>query len=433
MSTTEFSAIQDQEGLSSSRTEFDRRDGNSGDDQSFGQMFQDAKEYLSGEGGSRILANVTAQVRENPIPFALVGVGLVWLLARGNMPDLPSRSSFGFGREDDDDDDRYRFGADYEFEADDYEYRGAMGDNAAVYSGASHPDYSGTYYNDEDEWTEDYGDASTSGSGSQRRGVLRRAGGAVGSAAGSVGDAVGSAASGVAGAASSVAGGVGSAAGAVAGGVGSAASQIGRGAYSAAEAVASGARYGGTRAYRGVTYVGSSAYGSASDLGGRAWRGVSDAMEGDPLVVGAVAVAAGAVLGALLPRTHLEDEYLGEARDHLWEEAEDLARQKFEQGRHAAEEALRTAKSEASTLAGTGEGSIIGKVGDVARATYDRVREGEAQGGQGGSGAQGSGSQGGGGSVAGGTTATSFGETGSQGTGQSQGGQSSSGSTGGAL
>jgi hypothetical protein len=446
MSTTEYSALdmdQDVPGVRSDFREAGHETGQSrNDDQSFGQMIQDAKDYVSGEGGRRLLANLSAQARDNPLPLALVGVGLAWLLAGGGMPHLPSRSSFGRGHDrDDDHDDQFDYGSDYEFEADEYDSQGAMRNNRAVYAGSSHPDYSGTSYGEDDEWTEEEAYSSRSGG----RGILRRAGGAVsgaasgvsgavGSAASGVSGAVGSAAGGVADAASSVASGIGEAVGSAAEGIGSAASHIGRTAYSAAGSVASGARYGGYRAYRGASYLGSSAYGGASDLGSRTRRALSDAMEADPLIVAGLGIAAGAALGALLPRTRVEDEYLGETRDHLVEEAEQFAREKYEQGKSAAQEALRTAKSEASTLVGTGEGSIVGKVSDVARATYERVREGEdQQESSGGSGAQTGTSAGQGGGVAGATTAASFGETGSQGTGQTEGGQSSSSSTGGAL
>jgi hypothetical protein len=365
MITTEFSALDMDQDVTGARSDFGGTAEQAGhgrdDDQSFGKMFQDAKEYVSGEGGRRLLSNLTAQARDNPLPLALVGVGLAWLLAGGGIPHLPSRSSFGRGHDRDyDDDDRYDFGSDDEFEAD--EYRGGMGDNRGVYSGASHPDYSGTSYGEDDEWTEDNAYSSRSGRG----GMLRRAAGSVsgaasgvggalgsassgvtgaaGSAASSVAGAAGSAASGVAGAASSVAAGVGSAAGAVADGVGDAVGSVATGigsaprrlgatAYSAAGSVASGARSGGYRGFRGASYLGSSAYGGASDLGSRARRSLSDAMESDPLIVAGLGIAAGAALGALLPRTRVEDEYLGETRDHLVEEAEQFARDKFQQAR----------------------------------------------------------------------------------------------------
>lgn len=487
MSATSYSALDADRDIEMSRTEFERsrtvefetETNNSRENMSFGEMFEEAKDYLRGEGGTRILSNLSAQVRDNPLPFALVGVGLAWLLVGGRLPHMPSRSSFSRGYDRDYDDDDYNtYGYDYEFGGGIYEGRSRYSDTG-VYSGASHPDYSGTSYGEEDEWIDDY--EGSSASGSRRRGVLRRAGGAVSGAASNVGGAVGSAASGVAGAASSVADGVGdavssvasgvsSAVGSVASGVGSAASQVGRTAYSAAGAVASGARYGGSRAYRGASYVGSSAYDGASDLGSLARRGLSDAMESDPLIVGALGIAAGAALGAMLPKTRIEDEYMGETRDHLIEEAEQLARQTYQQGKGAAQEAFRTAKSEASSLTGTGEGSIVDRVKDVARATYERVVEEGEEGGSGsGAGTQSGAAAGstsnasGTGSSSGGTSATSFGETGSQGTGQTggtqtggtqtgstqtgggqgaggqgkgsqnKGGQSSSGSTGGAL
>lgn len=51
-------------------------------------------------------------------------------------------------------------------------------------------------------------------------------------------------------------------------------------------------------------------------------RRASNLLEDQPLVMGALAVAAGAAVGAMLPRTKFENDTMGESRDRLFAEAE---------------------------------------------------------------------------------------------------------------
>jgi hypothetical protein len=108
---------------------------------------------------------------------------------------------------------------------------------------------------------------------------------------------------------------------------------------------------------------------------------VADVLNTEPLVLAGLGIAVGAAIGAFLPGTDVEDRYLGETRDRLRDEAEEFAREKFEQGKAVAGEAFRTAKEEADAqgLTSTGEESIVGKVGQVARSTMEKVRESAAE------------------------------------------------------
>ncbi len=74
-----------------------------------------------------------------------------------------------------------------------------------------------------------------------------------------------------------------------------------------------------------------------SDLGNRsratyerARGNVNHAIEDQPLVVGAVGLAVGAMLGASLPRTRQEDEWMGETRDRMVDSAKQSAREQVE-------------------------------------------------------------------------------------------------------
>jgi ElaB/YqjD/DUF883 family membrane-anchored ribosome-binding protein len=54
-------------------------------------------------------------------------------------------------------------------------------------------------------------------------------------------------------------------------------------------------------------------------------------MEDNPMVLGAVALAAGALIGTLVPGTDMEDAYLGETRDSLVESAREIAEDKVQE------------------------------------------------------------------------------------------------------
>ena len=58
----------------------------------------------------------------------------------------------------------------------------------------------------------------------------------------------------------------------------------------------------------------------------------------NPLAVGAVAIAAGAAVGLVLPSTTLEKEYIGETSGMLVDKAGQVARDAFDQVQSAAEQ-----------------------------------------------------------------------------------------------
>lgn len=90
-----------------------------------------------------------------------------------------------------------------------------------------------------------------------------------------------------------------------------------------------------------------------------------------PLVAGALAMALGAVVGGLLPRTRREDEAFGGYRDRLFSEAESV----FQDERMRAEAAARAALAEAGQIATEAKDSVLGKTPDG----RETVREAESQ------------------------------------------------------
>lgn len=299
------------------------------DKMSVGSIVDDVVRSFSRYGGD-MAGNLGRQVRQNPLPLILTGVGLAWLMTSSGRPRR---------RHDD---------QDYLWDVDDedlYE-EDFVGTRRYGTTGGVRPygtaGVAGTY-DDEGSGTTGsiHGAAGSAASGvsgaagSAARGVGSAAGSAAsgaGHAAGSAASAAGSAARGVGGAASSAAAGVGRAAGAVGSGIGSAAS-------GAANAVSSGAR----GAYRGARHTGDSVREGAYRAGRGAYEAgrysvgrLEDMIHEQPLVMGALALALGAAIGGALPRTRTEDEYLGEYSDHAKEAARETVERESAKARRVA-------------------------------------------------------------------------------------------------
>lgn len=72
----------------------------------------------------------------------------------------------------------------------------------------------------------------------------------------------------------------------------------------------------------------------------------ADIFEDQPLIAGALALAVGAALGAALPRTRVEDQYLGDQSDHLMDEAERI----FEEEKQKLGKVAKAATDEAKSI-----------------------------------------------------------------------------------
>lgn len=115
----------------------------------------------------------------------------------------------------------------------------------------------------------------------------------------------------------------------------------------------------------------------------RTTRSFSEIIEQQPLVLGAIGLAVGALVGAMLPRTRMEDEYLGEARDQIRETISEQSAQLYERGRVTATEVYRAAAEEARAQGLLPEGGsgqtlvekaeeVIAKAGEKAREVAER-------------------------------------------------------------
>ncbi len=93
---------------------------------------------------------------------------------------------------------------------------------------------------------------------------------------------------------------------------------------------------------------------------GRARDGFSHLMEDNPLVVGAIAIGIGALLGAAVPVTQKEDELMGQAGDKLRGKVGEAGQAVREKGREAVEAARDIGSESASTIKDA-VGSVTGR------------------------------------------------------------------------
>jgi len=76
-------------------------------------------------------------------------------------------------------------------------------------------------------------------------------------------------------------------------------------------------------------------------------RGLTKFMQEEPLVVAGLGIALGALVGALLPATDIENRAMGEASDRLKSDAREAAREQWERGKDIAEDGWDEAKDAA--------------------------------------------------------------------------------------
>jgi hypothetical protein len=342
-----------------------------------GQMIDEFRDYFRNSDGSVTLTNLKTQVRDNPLPLALIGAGLAWLLLGGGpsadrLSRSRSRSYDRFtGYDDDDIDDEYLESSytDEDWDGSGMDALGGLSPSTGSYEGRS------------------YESGSRSSSMGSKSGKL-------GSMASSASDKAGSITSSASHTAGSVVSGVKSAAGtvasAVSGAVGSASSAIGGAASTVSHAAST------------VSHAASSAGGAASSMRHRASRagrmmsrgssrmshrvrtGYTEILAREPLVLGAIGLAVGSAIGAMLPSTRYENEKLGPYRDKLREEAERRVHEGIDEAKEVAESTYRAVKNEAEKqgLVPGGDASLterVSKVASTAAATAENKVRGRAE------------------------------------------------------
>ena len=121
------------------------------------------------------------------------------------------------------------------------------------------------------------------------------------------------------------------------------ASEFAGSAYERASDMIDRARETGSGAYSRVRDAASQSMTSARG----ATRGVSNFVREEPLVAAGIGIALGAIIGALLPSTELENRTMGERSDALKSDAVEAAREQWEHGKEIAETGWDEAKEAA--------------------------------------------------------------------------------------
>ena len=322
-----------------------------------GQLVDELLTYTKG-GGGEIVSNLQRQMTANPLPIALLGVSLAWLIAKPAGPGSDTRSDASWDRSinrsrgyvggagDDFDDD---YVDDYAYEDDEIDYPLATVSGSSMRRLGDLSDEKGNRFT---EFADDTGrkfKAATDAmgrraghfrddAGNTYRGFTDATGGQIQHFRDEAGNLL-EEASGWA-------------------------SQTWRKArerlHDAQHAIGSGSgaarrhavNAGGALRGRAV-HAGGAIQGGAGQLGDTLVHQFRD----QPLVAGALAFALGAALGSALPTTEQEDAVLGDASDKLKAQAGAQATQLYEQGREKATEVYEQASS---------------KVGDV----YQQAKDG---------------------------------------------------------
>jgi hypothetical protein len=96
-------------------------------------------------------------------------------------------------------------------------------------------------------------------------------------------------------------------------------------------------------------------------------------MDQQPLVVGGIALALGAAVALLVPRTAREDELMGEAKERVKDRAEEIGREVLDRGKEVAQTAADVLREEAREQ-GLAPDQLAEKARTVARETEQAVR-----------------------------------------------------------
>lgn len=285
-----------------------------------------------GRGLGEVGRSFGRRARENPLPLLLTGVGIAWLMAS-------SRNSRHPAIEYDYSDEEYLWDVEEDELYDDPAFVGTRR------YGAADTDPYGTRYEGPEwpEWEDERAPETTmpESSGLEPESISESAGSTGSTAARGEGTRYGT---------GSVSHGASRAAGAAAERGRSAMSGVSKRIGSAASAVTHGASRAGESIGRGASW----AQRRAARYGGSPGRRIGGMMEEQPLVMGALAFAVGAAIGGALPRTRVEDEYLGDYSDGAMDALRSTAREEAEKARRVgaavADEARDIARESAENL-----------------------------------------------------------------------------------
>ena len=314
-----------------------------------GQIMDQVVDYARTSGGAEFTRNLGAQLRDNPLPVLLIGAGIGWLLlSSGNR-------------------------------------QGASGPVRPLPPERMLPP------------------PPSSMQGSSGPGMMERAAQATANARDGIGQTATRAGSSISQAASGVSNAVGQAAGSVAGAVSSAISSVGDAASSAGgkvsgmasnAAAAAGSAHDTARAYghdathvagqgihaaaHGVNQFGRGVGTTGGQLGDHLRQSWNRASTEQPLLLGALGLALGAVVGALLPRTRTEDRLMGEASDAVTQQLGAAVQEQYAQAKDVVSERVDEVREKlgenAPSVSALGD-SVVDAAQEVRKAVSQSARD----------------------------------------------------------
>lgn len=257
-----------------------------------GQLMDEVVDYFKAGDANVFVGNLKRQVRDNPLALGLIGGGLAWLMMGSGTPSLSRSSHTGYrgtGRPTSTD-----------FSSTDYDTSSASSLSGST-TGGSTVGRTGTH---------------SSASSHSSSGVLDKTSGALGASA----------------------------------------DAARRTAHDAADSAS--AAWGSVRdtASHGLSDAGESLSHAADrvgEAGMRMRRNVVDVLDREPLVLGAIGLAVGAAIAAMLPTTRTEEQYLGDASRKAQDRAKDLVSEGYEKAKHVADDAYSAAKEEVKSQVDT--------------------------------------------------------------------------------
>jgi hypothetical protein len=311
-----------------------------------GQLVDQAMNYVRQGGGGEFFRNLGDSVKHNPVPVALIGVGVAWMMASSGRRNGHPERDYWIEDEFEEYDELH--------ELDEYE-GGAYAATDYPYDAATRTATSGSY---------------GAGSGTASSGLEGATTGArtdpLTGAASTSSDEHGPSMS--------------DRAKATAAGAREKADELRRRAREAAGSARAGVGQMGSRARAGLDRAGRGFSGGAdrtrayaSQYGRRARQGFLHTLNEQPLVLGAIGLAVGAVLGSALPSTSREDRMMGGARDRLKHRAAEEGREQMHKAQAAAGAAYEAARDEADRQGLTPEGGK--RAMEAGREKLERVAE----------------------------------------------------------
>ncbi len=306
------------------------------------------------EHGGDVGRSISDQVKANPIPLALTGIGLAWMMFGGGQ--RPGSSGFSGAEEN---------------------ARRPHLDQGRSYA---RPDPRLSNHDHRPSWARVDHQAEPSladvGSGSHNDGGSRGEegiGGSASSVASTVSETISDAGSSLSGAASSAGSTIADGAKAVKSGLAAARDRVAEG----TEELTEEARQRVIAARQKAMEMGRNTSQSVTQGADAA----VDFYDRQPLVIGALALAVGAALGGALPRTRAEDDLIGGQSDALYAEAERI----FEEEKSKAMAVVKAVKDEVKDIAtetksdldssAPGDRSVAQVLGDKAKLAAERVTD----------------------------------------------------------